>query len=304
MLAAASMHLSSRNQSDTLTAHFEYPNRTAVGSAVIIIEEIKLGKQLSTLHLTVWQDGLLPQAPWITPSISRRIVLAYTIHTNLRRLSGISVTTGYEVTPITALPPLPDFEALKSDGIDDTWIESKPPQPYNLVRSLQNWHLYVPREGAMTPGVLDMWIRLANGERITQGTLAYVADSSPVNLYTFLVAPELRQALEARLNENANKAKPKRTEHEDVKEKNKPRPLLWLPTVVMNLEVKKSLPEEGVEWLATRITSKQIKDGRFDLDMLIRDVGGETVALSYHVAMILSMERNTSRRDTSNKAAL
>lgn len=74
---------------------------------------------------------------------------------------------------------------------------------------------------------------------------------------------------------------------------------MWFPTVVMNLEVKAALPEEGVEWLAMRVTSKQIKDGRFDLDVSVRDVDGELVALSHHVAMILSIERNTRKSRSS-----
>lgn len=70
---------------------------------------------------------------------------------------------------------------------------------------------------------------------------------------------------------------------------------MWFPTVVMNLEVKKVLPEEGVEWLAVRVTSKQIKDGRYDLDISVRDADGELVALGHQLAMILTMERNMSK---------
>lgn len=74
---------------------------------------------------------------------------------------------------------------------------------------------------------------------------------------------------------------------------------MWFPTVVMNLEVKMALPEAGVEWLAVRVTSKQIKDGKFDLDISVRDVDGELLALSHHVAMILSIERNTRKKKSS-----
>lgn len=74
---------------------------------------------------------------------------------------------------------------------------------------------------------------------------------------------------------------------------------MWFPTVVMNLEVKTALPEDGVEWLAVRVTSKQIKDGKFDLDISVRDVDGELLALSHHVAMILSIERNTRKKQSS-----
>lgn len=85
----------------------------------------------------------------------------------------------------------------------------------------------------------------------------------------------------------------------DIKAKDEQRGGLWFPTVVMNLEVKMALPRDGVEWLAIRVTSKQIKDGRFDLDVSVRDVDGELVALSHHVAMIVDIERNTRKSQAS-----
>lgn len=302
MLAAARLHLSSRNQSDMLTAHFEFPSRTATGPAIISVEEVKLGQQLSTLHITLWQGDLLPQAPWVSPSSSRAI-LAYTTQTNLTKFSGISLPTGYEGTPAAELPPLPDLGALKAKDTDGTWVKSKIPGPTKFVRSLLNWDFYLPREGPLTPGVLDMWISLASGEPITQSALAYVADSFPYNLHLFLAAPELRKLLESQPDPAAETTE-KKTERQELKEKDRQRATLWFPTVVMNLEAKKALPEEGVEWLAVRITSKQIKDGKFDLDILIRDVEGEIVALSHHVAMILSIERNVGRRERPNKSTL
>lgn len=128
MLAAASAHLSSRGQPDMLTVHFEYPGRTAAGSAIVMIEDVKIARQFSILHLTLWQGGLVEQTPWITPSISRRTVLAYTTYTNLRASTGMSVRTGYEAIAAAALPPPPDFETLKLKGADKGWKESKLPR--------------------------------------------------------------------------------------------------------------------------------------------------------------------------------
>ncbi len=169
------------------------------------------------------------------------------------------------------------------------------------MRSLQNWRFYIPHDGALTPGVLDMWIRMASGENIQQGALAYVADSFPYNLHVFLAAPELRDLLEGPQRPPASvssastdDAPAEKTTAE--KAPSEERASMWFPTVLMNLEMKTPLPEEGAEWLAVRVTSRQIKDGRFDLDVTIRDADGELVALSNQVAMILSMERNTAKR--------
>lgn len=168
-----------------------------------------------------------------------------------------------------------------------------------LEHSLGNWNFYLPREGPLAPAVLDMWIRFASGEPITQAALPYVVDSFPYNLHTFLAAPELRKLLiepPPKPTEDAEGARAAK----EIREQDKQRATIWLPTVVMNLEAKRPLPDEGVEWLAVRVTSKQIKDGRFDLDVLVGDVDGTIVALSHHVAMILSIERNTGKKQSSS----
>lgn len=303
MLAAASLHLSSRGQPDTLTAHFEYPSRSEAGPAVVVIEEVKLGPQLSTLHLTLWQGGLLAAAPWVTPSVSRRTILAYTNHTKLETFTGMTVPTSYEASPAAELPPLPDFASLKSQeqGVDKTWEESSPPASVSSIqRSLGNWRFLVPRGQPMVPGMVDLWMCRSNGERITQRALPYVMDSFPFNLHTFLMDPELRKLMEVEVPQRDDKSEKSKDVTED-----RGRASLWFPTVVLNLEIKSSLPKEGVEWLAMRLASKQMKDGRFDLDIQLRDVDGELVALSHHVAMIVEIERNTAKRShTQTKAAL
>ncbi|KAJ2984591.1 hypothetical protein NUW58_g5979 [Xylaria curta] len=198
-------------------------------------------------------------------------------------MAGITETTGYETTPAAALPSLPDFEMLKAKDVDSSWEASKLPRGSESWRSLRNWKFYLPRAGSSTAGVVDMWIRMASGESITSRALAYVGDSFPYNLHAFLTASPAGQAEQTRRDGQ--------------------RVALWFPTLVMNLDMKMVLPSEGVEWLTVRITSKQIKNGMFDLDIIIRNTDGELVALSHHVAMIVSIERNTGRRENSSPNA-
>ncbi|KAJ5291516.1 thioesterase family protein [Penicillium angulare] len=298
MLAAAKIHLGLRGQPDALTAHFEFPNRASTGPAILIIEDVKLGQQISTLQLTLWQGGLLSQAPWIDHFVSRRRVLAYTTHTNLRSFSGMSMPTGYEVTPAAKLPSVSDFEALKTNGADKVWEKSKLPKAYaTMMPSLAHWHFYVPRNEPLSPGVLDMWIRLASSERITQSTLAYVVDSFPHNMHNFLAAPALRELLNAPPDRSGD------SDVKEIREKDQQRAEMWFPTVVMNMEVKTALPDDGIEWLAVRVLSKQIKDGKFDLEVLVRDPDGAIIALSHHVGMILNIVQSTGKKGLS-KASL
>ena len=43
--------------------------------------------------------------------------------------------------------------------------------------------------------------------------------------------------------------------------------------------------------------AKKIEKGRMDLEVEVRDEGGEVVALSQHVALILGAERNMRGRE-------
>ncbi|KAI0152993.1 thioesterase family protein [Xylariaceae sp. FL1272] len=318
MLAAANAHLASRGQPDTLTAHFEYPARISPGPAMITIEDIKIGHSLlCTLHLTMWQHGLQPQKPWIAPQVSQRVILAYSTHTNLRTMEGLSVSTAFEAAHADAPShSLPDFEMLKATGVDVAWAETLlPASSASTLLSLRNWHFYLPRGEAAVPGTLDMWLRLASGERITQAVLPYVVDSFPFNLSEYIIAPEVKQMLRQQGLLMEQQKQPsyeaKATSADGTAQKGEEssstgaRASLWLPTVVMNLEVKTALPDEGVEWIAVRIVAKEMKNGRFDMEVIVRDTDDELIALSHHVALMLDVERAArSKTKSKSKASL
>jgi hypothetical protein len=82
----------------------------------------------------------------------------------------------------------------------------------------------------------------------------------------------------------------------------------WYPTLVLNLDVKKLLPDEGVEWLFVRVRAKEIKNGRLDLDIEVWDDSKELVATSTHASLIVDASRNTAGRgegsDKPKKARL
>jgi len=91
---------------------------------------------------------------------------------------------------------------------------------------------------------------------------------------------------------------------EDRKKNTVPRDAkFWYPTLLLNLDIKKALPEEGVEWLFVRVASKRIQNGRLDLEAVILDQEGEIVALSHHVCLVLGAERNFAERK-SNKSKM
>jgi hypothetical protein len=117
------------------------------------------------------------------------------------------------------------------------------------------------------------------GENWTQATLGYVADMFPMPVEAFIH------------DENPYDLK--------TTVSNEPPPSkFWYPTLLLNLDIKKALPEEGVEWLFLRVDAKQIKNGRMDLEIVIMDEGGDIVASSNHVAFAVGAERNLAQRST------
>ena len=71
------------------------------------------------------------------------------------------------------------------------------------------------------------------------------------------------------------------------------------PTVLLNLDFKKVIPREGLDWLFVRVAAKQIKNGRMDLEIIIMDAEGDFVALSHHVALAVGADRNLAERKSA-----
>lgn len=269
LLSAARHHLTPRSQPDTLTTQISFLNRTSSGPAYIVVEETKPGRTLSVLHLTLYQNGLLPHAPWITPGTSRKCLVAYVTNTNLHSESGLSLLT-YSLPNQVPV----DLTALAS-GTDANWQRMPMPEHgFGRIKALSNMEYHVLRSPPSTPSKssIDLWLRLADhSSRFTNSSLAYVADCWPYVVEAY--RPEFPGDEPFKFNQ-----------------------VFWYPTVALNLEVKKHIPEEGVEWLFMRVAAKQIRNGRLDLEVIILDKEGELVALSQHVNLIVDGARNSAGR--------
>jgi len=57
-----------------------------------------------------------------------------------------------------------------------------------------------------------------------------------------------------------------------------------------------ALPEEGVPWLYSRVNSRQMSNGRMDLEIVVLDVDGKLVAISNQVALLVDAKRNLKTR--------
>lgn len=292
LMRAAATHLGPRGQADIITAHFEFITRTEVGPAVIVVDEVKLGRRLSTVHVSLYQGGLTldGQAPFLTSSsqdsgkgvaASRREVVAYFNCGSLEVEKGLSLPTEHDFADVKRVPkpPKPDLAALSSRGQDLNWARLEIPEKLGGLerRALHNMEYYFPRAGQPQKSVVDVWLRLAEpGAKFDNVSLGYVADSWPY------VVEAYRGGIDT-----GGGGKDAVVRQDDV---------FWFPTVVMNMDVKKALPLGGVEWLSMRVEARQIRNGRLDLEVVLLDEAGELVAICHHVNLVLGGERNLKKR--------
>ena len=213
------------------------------------------------IHITLSQNG-------------RDEVVGYLTNSDMLSESGVTFTTNYSLNPA----PLPvDLKLLKADK-DLNWGRQLEMPFASFRKATRKAEFYFPKVGQRKKGSADEWIRLASGENWTNASLGYVADMWPMPVETFV-----------------NSSNP--YDVEPQKERKRPAAKFWYPTLLLNLDVKKALPEEGVEWLFARVETKQVKNGRMDLDVVILDEGGDIVALSQHVALVVGFDRNLAGRN-------
>lgn len=258
----------------------------------------KLGRITSVLHVSLTQGEPEDQAPR---------VVGYLTQSNLVTESGISLPTRYALSPPSY--PITSITALR-EGTDDNWVLLPKPAFHSFRKAMQRVQTYVPRSASVAPAIVDEWICFSSGERFTQESLGYVCDTFP--LITAGYTPQDVQSQPHFQNfdtNNKNKkatlspsGSPRSSSSIAVPPSSLEEPVkLWLPTLVLNLEFKKLLPPEGVEWLFVRCHAKQIKNGRMDMEIVILDEGGDIVALSSHVALIVSSDRQLGSKPQGRK---
>ena len=208
----------------------------------------------------------------------------------------MSLDTAYNLHP----PPyaLNSTESLRN-GSDPNWSLSA--KKFTKFRKAGG-HVktYLPRRGQVGQAVIDQWLCFENGEKFNQEALGYLVDTFPQIMESANGQDDLQREmkelqktspLQSAVHSEANADYA--GHHSDLERSQWAH--FWYPTVTLNMDVKKALPPEGVEWLFSRVRAKQIRNGRMDLEVTVLDESGDIVALSTHVALIVSAERNMLR---------
>ncbi|KAI9789748.1 MAG: hypothetical protein M1816_005787 [Peltula sp. TS41687] len=274
-LSVAAKHfkttLAHLNQPHTIVLHLEFVRRTRAGPATFKVQHIKIGRKTSTIHVGLWQDD-------------REEVAGYVTNLNMHTESGLTLPTDYRLTPP---PPSVDLSRLR-DNTDVHWEFQESIRAASFRLAAIKAKFYYPRNRKVPASYADEWVAFADGERFTNESLGYVADSWPQPAETY--RPR-------RLDDGETESAVKEEHASDQSTKWE---VFWYPTLVLNLDIKKVLPDEGVEWLFARVSARSIKNGRMDLEVVIMDETGDIVALSHHVAMVLPASRNTAERRKDN----
>lgn len=214
-------------------------------------------------------------------------------NTNRSKTKGLTIPTGYTLSP----PPAPiSFPAVLSNQ-DPNYIRYHVPwRPGIKNVALTNATFALPRTAPSDKGVREQWLcPTLPAEKWTTPMLGLVIDHCvppPENF--FPNSPHTAQATADRSVMWARDGMP-----EQHPEWAAPR---FYPTINIGVEVKKNLPAEGVKWLFTRFRMKGLRDGRFDLGCEVWDEGGELVAVSQQVWMVVEVDvKAMKKRGPSGK---
>lgn len=250
------------------------------------VEDVKLGARTSTIHIKLLQPSEK------RPNESEIKVAGYITVSPPDAETGISAKTGWKPHPLPPSGSGPggkiDFSALANKGQDGRWIKLNPPYP-EFRRAAAQLELYGPGKGddqqkETGSMAIDQWARFRpNGDvngRWTDAAIPYLIDMFPMALDGFDTVSANATAKEKGLKDASEIDKAK----------------FWYPTVTLNVDMKKHLPVDGVEWLYSRIVTKVVRDGRTDLDVTVLDQNGDVIALSTQVGLVVSASRNLGTR--------
>lgn len=274
-----------------IAMQMSFLRRSAVGPALLIIEDAKLGARTSTIHITLAQTD-----PRDSKERTARVVGYITVSDTVSDV-GPSTSSDWTLYPPPPSAQPPEVR-LAADGSSFELVEKKNSAAWKVIgapfsefrRAGNHSVVFGPASDKQRVGIVDQWARLrtiapqgagAGPGRWTNETALVLMDLFPMAL------GEIDQ--QARSGDN---------------DKAKSTPPFWFPTVTLNVDFKKRLPAEGVDWLYCRVNMKVVRNGRTDIEVIMKDEAGDIVALGSQVGLVVSAARNTSGREYGKKARI
>lgn len=289
------------SQPQPISMQMTFLRRTAAGPATLTVEDSKLGLRTSTIHVTLSQedDSSSSSAKTQNRKLTAKVVGYITVSDPISDV-GHSFPSAWELCP--PAPSLgPPSVVITADNVSlspDTTTQSKwrqtGPGYWAKFRRVEHQCItFGPTSEFKKPGVIDQWARLrtvtsgsssaAGNGKWTNETLPFLSDWFPAALEELGTQALFSSSSSSPTSPTSPSTRPKM-------------PPFWYPTVTLNIDFKKSLPAQGVDWLYSRVVMKSVRNGRMDIEVIIMDEQGEIVALCSHVGLVVPVERNTSGR--------
>jgi hypothetical protein len=166
VLEAVKLHFSTslakQNQPHTIALHIEFLRRTQVGPAIFKVEDVKLGRQTSIVHVSMEQEG-------------RQEIIAYVTNSNMDAEDGFSFDTQYQLSPP---PPAIDIAKLEQNT-DPNWARAEDMPFAKFRKATKQVIFHFPRGKQVAPSIVDEWICWSDGTNFTNSSLGFVADMFP-----------------------------------------------------------------------------------------------------------------------------
>lgn len=275
-----------------ISLQLTFLRRTDVGPALLTVEDIKIGTRTSTIHVSLSQSRRKSNSP---PEV--KVAGYITVSPEKLDQAGAAIATGGQDKLIPKPAPgslsdgAVDLDSLRINGRDGVW-EVYPASP--LIAVYHHFDVFTPpfplQYGKRVNSIVEQWNLFRPGgnadtgpgpiARWTNDTVPFLTDIFPQAL--------LRLGTAADLVDVDNKVKLDDEVEDSFRH--------WYPTVTLNIDIKKSLPVEGVDWLYSRVVTKSVRGGRHDLEVEIRLPNGELVATSTQVGLVMDIGRNLSNR--------
>lgn len=262
--------LAKYKQPDVLTLHIEYLRYCTTQTIDIDVIELKRGSSHCTIQLQVSQEKQLKAVGLITS-------------TNFAHTLGPTSRTHWALNP----PPasIPDFHNILLNNPDPKWV---PGLTKGEVFPMGERILSLYERGGMqVDGLLDAWIGFPS-EKMQAPHISLMCDFMPSMADTLLRSggiydgrSNLRK-MEAWAGKNPGvvcEMENSLFEAADAQFSEN--------TVSMDIEFKKRLPEDGLQWIFSRVVTKKLHGGRMDMDITICDETMDLVCSSKQVVLVL-----------------
>ncbi|KAH8668331.1 thioesterase family protein [Xylariales sp. PMI_506] len=276
---AATTHLSTtlaaQDQPDILTLHFEFLRPCELCESTISVVDLKVGTVTSTIQLQLSQKG-------------KARVMALATATNFDKLVGPTVPTAWEFYP--APRPKPDFAKVLAHQPDNHWLPfyiSGEILPFTRRLLVLN-----PRDGLPVDGICDAWTSAMNSDPMDATYLTQMTDTIPSMSDTLLrnggIYDAHRQYADLARWAEKNPGSPAKLTNSL---KDGMRATIFNNTVTLDIEFKRRLPKEGVQWIFIRTATRSLENGRLDIDVTICNEKMELLCLSRQVILALDAKR-------------